>query len=57
MKTLKDLAEVVVAGQQLAQDQWGPALSEYLGGPGDWTELTVSRHGQIVVSIGSPSKY
>ena len=30
MKTLKDLAEVVMAGHQLAEDQRSPTLGEYL---------------------------
>jgi hypothetical protein len=57
MKTFVDLAEMVPTGQYLAEDKRGPALGEYLRRSGDWAELTISRHSQIVVSIGSPSKY
>jgi hypothetical protein len=30
MQSLQDLAEVVMAGQQLAEDERGPTLGEYL---------------------------
>jgi hypothetical protein len=57
MKALQDLAEVVMARQQLAEDQRRPTLGEYLGRSRHWTELAVSRHGLIVFPHGDRGKY
>jgi hypothetical protein len=57
MKALQDLAEMVVAGQELAEDQWGPPLGKYLGSSGNGAELPVSRHHQIVALPAPAGKY
>ena len=57
MKAFLYLAEMVVARQQLAEDQRRPPLGEYLGSPGNRAELAVSRHCVIVFPQGDGSKY